>query len=337
MKSFSAIIKILFLIIILLTGCSKKKDSSVTSNPGTDGYTNGGYVYPTATPTNGGGGTTTNNCSGDISDGDNLDNTHSGFSYPLHIHQIGLSGKVSWAPGLPGFRPEDKPFLKAADAAQCNDLGSGCAQGTSNKCYYCLKGAYGNASSNISTPFSYPNPLTKDSWDKFNNDGDIFIRLKLRSPTEDNINNLGGAYCYGRLANGSKTYVPYKNPYTKIKVDIYARVLKKISPCTTNCTENNFAYTATKYPVRMGYILETNKCSDIIRIPASNLINDSSEAVVVEIGNVFTNSPCLESSTGTSSYCPYSQLNTANCWFATLEIATNETQFFKGYKRANIP
>lgn len=327
-----------------LFGCSKEENTTTVSNPGASGTSTGGDTGSTTT-----GGDTTNvtACTGDISDGED-DKPHDDLgNYPLHIHQIGLGGKISWVPGNPAFRPSDEPFLSATDKAACSPLECKAEDFTnrakrSNKCYYCLKSGYtGNM---INTPFSFPIPLKKDVWSLSNNDGDMYFRIRVRSPSEFALNNHGGSFCYGRVANDYGYFSPYAKAYTKIKVDVYARVLKKLTNCdiNSNCTENDFTLTATKYPVKYGLEIEANKCSTVMRIPFANLAHTSADAIVLEFENVHTNAPCLEATARGNKndkalMCPYYPLNSANCWFATLQMATNETHFFKGFKRTSIP
>jgi len=326
----------MMVLLSLTTGCSKENNTASSSNPvgTTDGTTDGGNNNGS---NNGGGNTTSSiTCNGDASDGfdDNPGDLH---SWPLHIYQIAMGGQKSWIPGYPGHRPEDKVFLHPLNQPACEPLAcnpSEMADRTkrSNQCYYCLKKGTGTNITYENTPFSYPTPLMKDVWSLSNNDGDIFFRVKIRSPGEFNLNGYGGAFCYGREPNQYGTYVPYTSLYSKIKLDIYARVLRKTTNCdiNTNCTEADFTLTSTRYPVRMGIELDVNKCSTVLRLPFSNIASTGADAVVLEFANVKTNVSC---SAGSGTFCA---LNTANCWFATLQIATNETSFFKGYKRSDI-
>jgi len=318
----------------LQLSCSKKESNTSSSNPigTTDGGSNGSDGS-----TDGGGSTTSKiTCSGDTSDGfdDNPGDLH---SWPLHIYQIALGGQKAWIPGNPGHRPEDKIFLhpvnqSACEPLACNPSEMNLPSKRSNRCYYCLRKGTSSNATYENTPYTYPNPLMKDVWSLSNNDGDIFFRVKIRSPGEFNLNGYGGAFCYGREPNSVGTYVPYTSLYTKIKVDIYARVLRKITSCdpNTNCTESDFTLTSTRYPVKIGIELDVNKCSTVIRLPFSNIASTGADAVVLEFANVKTNVSCSASS---GTFCA---LNTANCWFATLEMATNETHFFNGYKRSEI-
>lgn len=335
----------LITISLLFTSCAKKENVVTISNPG-------------AIPTSPGGGDggdpgeqTTNvpSCTGDINDGED-DKPHDDLSsYPLHIYQIGIGGKISWMPGNPAFRPEDEPYLSAADKAACTPLNCQAADFTdrakrSNKCFYCLKSGY--TSNMINTAFSFPIPLKRDVWSLSNNDGDIYFRLRVRSPSEFGLNNHSGSFCYGRVANDSGYFSPYAKAYTKIKVDVYARVLRKINVnCDSNlggCKESDFVMTATRYPVKFGLEVEANKCSTVMRLPFSNLAQTAADAVVLEFADAYTNAPCLEATARNNKndkalMCPYYPLNSANCWFGTLQMATNETHFFKGYNRTTIP
>lgn len=319
--------------LLLITSCSKEENNqpSVT-NPGVSGGTSGG-----STTTGGTSGTTsTEICSGDSSDGYD-DNPNDLQSWPLHTYQIGVGGQEVWRPGLAAFRPEDLSSLRASDQSACQPLSCIATQMAdrtkrSNKCYYCLKQGTGTNATYVNTPYANPVPLMKDVWQYSDNDGDIFFRLRLRSPTEINLNGYGGAYCYGRQPNQYGSYVPYTSMFTKIKVDVYARVIRKNTNCNinTNCTENDFTVTGSRYPIRMGLEISSNMCSPILRLPFSLLASDPRDAIVVEFANVQTNASC---SAGSGTFCA---LNTANCWFATLQIATNQTHFFKGYNRADI-
>lgn len=329
-----------FLMLIVLTcttlSCSKKeKTSSSTSPVGTaDGPINGGGNN--SGTTDGGSTTSTLTCNGDTSDGVD-DNPGDLLNHPLHIYQIALGGQKSWIPGNPGHRPEDKEFLHLVNQPSCEPLACIPAEMAdrtkrSNRCYYCLKKGTGTNATYENTPYSDPTPLKKDVWSLSNNDGDIFFRVKIRSPSQFNLNGYGGAFCYGRDPNQYGSYVPYTTPYTKIKVDIYARVLRKTTNCdvNSNCTEADFTLTATRLPIKVGIELDVNKCSTILRLPFSSIASTGADAVVLEFANVQTNVSCSAES---GKFCA---LNTANCWFATLQIATNETDFFRGSTRSSI-
>jgi hypothetical protein len=356
--------KKLFPILLLITltglftqvGCSKKNER-----------TSGGGAPPA--PTAPIGPTATSNpvedddngqtCNGDASDGYD-DHPKSGLSYiPLIIHQIALGGQKPWLPGEAAFRTGDRPFLTIANQNACNpltckseDLVYGAkkdANGNplpldptkrSNKCYYCLKQSY--QSTFLNMEFSSPIPLKQDMWKYGDNDGDIFVRLFVRGGHETNLNGYGGAFCYGREPDQKGNYVPYPDAYTKLKVDVYARVIRKITnpPClaTNSCRDEDFyVYTATRYPVRTGLEIDASKCSPILRLPLSLLSQIGADALTVEIANVRTNAPCLETNADKKTVCPFYPLNSKNCWFATLQFANNETHFFKGFVRSQIP
>ncbi len=354
LKSDSIFLLSLLTISLALTSCSKKEERTAVATPGVSGTNSGGSDGGTTGTTNG-GTTSVESCSGDINDGEDDKPYDDLTSFPLHIHQIGLGGKVNWAPGNPAFRPEDEPYLSTvprpgetiSDKTACTPLECKAEDFTnrakrSNKCYYCLKSGY--AGNMYNTAFSFPIPLKKDVWPLSNNDGDIYFRLRVRSPSEFNLNNHGGSFCYGRVANDYGYFSPYAKAYTKIKVDVFARVLRKVTNCdiNTNCKESDFVLTATKYPVKYGLEVDANKCSTVMRLPFSNLAQTSEDAIVLEFENVHTNAPCLEATARNNKndkalMCPYYPLNSANCWFGTLQMATNQTHFFKGFNRATIP
>ncbi len=348
LKSDSILLLSLLTISLLLISCSKKENRTTVTNPGVSGTSSGGTTTgggDTTTGTTDGGNTTSAiSCTGDISDGEDDKPYDDLTGFPLHTYQIALGGKVSWTPGNPAFRPEDEPYLSAADKAACTPLACNPADFAdrakrSNKCYYCLKSGYtGNMSP---VRFVSPIPLKKDVWSLANNDGDIYFRLKVESPSKMNLNTYGGSYCYGRVANDAGNFSPYAKAFTKIKVNVYARVLRKITNCdiNTNCKESDFQFTATKQLVKNELEIDVNKCSPVMRLSFSNLAHSTADAVVIEFENVHTNAQCLGAKTANDKLhmCPYQALNTANCWYGILQIATNQTHFFKGYNRATIP
>lgn len=338
---------------VFVVSCSKEENqTTATTNPGEGSGGSGG----TTGNVEGGTSQKAEICSGNTTDAED-DNPYDGREgNPIHIYQIGLGGEASvWRPGSPAFRPSDINQLSNADKAACAPIDC-TAPGVftdrakrSNSCYYCLQSGYGNTLSPTPLLFSFPIPLKKDVWPLANNDGDIFIRIRPKSAKEYSLESHGGSFCYGRQPNVNGYFVPTAAPYayTKIKVDVYAKVLRKIGNCdlNVNCTENDFVYTGTEYsitPTTDGIEIDVNKCSPIMRLPYSLIASNPADALVVEIRNVRTNSNCLEATARKNAYdkaltCPFYKMNLPNCWFATLQMATNETHFFKGHSRVSIP
>lgn len=332
----------LWLILSLPFSCSKKSENSGSNPPAPAPI--GPTATPTPTPTGGGNGGTSDgvSCLGTSEDGE-YDN-HSGLNRQLIIHRIALGGQASWLPGYPSYRPEDREFLPANKQASCDPLACNKADmwdpnKRSNSCYYCLKSGTSVNATYSNVAFAYPIPLMKDMWSHSNNDGDIFFRVKIHKPYESiNLNGYGGAFCYGRKPSTSGNYVPYPYPsFTKIRVNAYARVIRKLTNCdiATTCKESDFQLLSTRYNVNGGQPIEieVDKCSPVFRLPFSKLAlsNTGADAVVVELAEVQTNVSCSASS---GAFCA---LNQANCWFATIQIANNETHFFKGLVRSQIP
>lgn len=323
----------------VLVSCSKKAQNQGQPVP---------QPAPTSNPVDGGdggdGSDTTNpiSCLGTTEDGFD-DTPHSGLSYEqLIIHKIALGGQASWLPGYPSYRPEDREFLPSSKQASCDPLECKAEEMSipskrSNSCYYCLKSGTSSTATYKNVAYAYPIPLMKDMWSHSNNDGDLFFRIKLHKPYEYiNLNGYGGAFCYGRNPSTSGNYSPYPYPsFTKIRVNAYARVIRKLTNCDiqTTCKESDFQLLSTRLNVNGGQPIEiaVDKCSPVFRLPFSKLALSAGDAIVVELADVQTNVSCSSSS---GSFCA---LNQANCWFATIQIANNSTHFFKGYERSKIP
>lgn len=332
------------LFLFFQAACSKKGSISTTPAPtstATTGTTSGG--------TTNGEASTEESCTGSASDGYDDVLTDS-KNNPLVIYQVALGDKdTSWLPGNPPYR-DDPETLSKLDSEQLSHCVNGpcdvykdsaeCSKGKSGSIYYCYDTKSPDHHQQFeSKAFVSPIPLKSEAWEWFANDGDIFFKLRLDPMTSQNLEGYGGAYCYGRKPNPYGSYTPYKVPYTKMKFNLYARVLRKKpgSTCTgSSCTESDYTYTSTRTLIQSVEV-NTNKCTKPIRIRASSFVGSNvNDAVVIEIGNIQTNGECLNSG-GSSDTCPYANINKGNCWFGTIEIATNSTNFFKGFKRSDIP
>lgn len=334
-----SIILILSPVFLSVVSCSKSQRGSITTVPPTTPTTVG-----TAPVT----GDAALSCSGGVQDGfDDLPND--GRNNPLLIYQVALGGAASWHPGAPPFASDQLANLSAADQSACQPVGTGssCDRGTSNKCNFCYRPVA--LSNGTSTSFARPVVLKKDAYCLMSNDGPLWVRLKAESPYNYNLSGYPGAYCYGRQANSRNGYSPYPVPYNAIRFDVYALTLRKkttstcqascecnslLGACNNLCKEDDFEYVNGPVGALVQSKVEVavNSCSPVIALPYLGLSSSSAtERVVPHITNIEVNSECLEFPNADN--CPYKRINTQNCWFGTLQIATNTTQFFKGAKR----
>jgi hypothetical protein len=332
------------MILLLVSSCTKNNRQSVVGS-------NTNPVQPGGTPTPIGSSSTNatdplggSSCTGTATDGyDDLPQNLANNA-PLIGYSMSLSGANVWLPGNPPFNPESPYYdqLSTTNKGSCNALTSASCAGNINsadKCTYCLNAQYSNSIMEV-VPYIYPIVSKSNSWGIFKNDGALYVRLKIDDPTALSLQTYKGALCYGRKAttyNGRTGFVPYAVPFTKVKVDIYAHVLRKSCSTPTCNTENDFAYTGAQMLVMKDVEINVDGCSKVLRVRTEALAPGPQDSVVVSIRNVRNNALCLETGSADPNICPYAALNTGNCWSGTLQVATNQTEFFKGLVRSQIP
>lgn len=348
--NMNSYLKIVFLLIALgnIVSCTKTPNESKTTTP---------VVEPTSATSgdDDGGGTVTysKSCTGTSEDGYNDLNNATVLS-PLRQFSIALGGDVAWLPGNPPIAPSNFPSYAGASYGDGTpvDSANDCTKNTScssstlvDKCYYCeginpIPGLVaGKKTYNSYVSNTYVNPIEtkKAAWKLFQTDGPLHIRVRLDDPAgyHSTLQTKAGAFCYGRTANSIGTYVPYPYPFKKIKFRVSGVVIKKNPACFYDkaplCTEKDFTITS-EYQAGI-YEAAANKCSSVIRV--DNIADTSNdEVMVVKIDQVQTDIQCVEKANGASiTTCGFTSLKGANCWFGTLQVATNKTEFFKGSSR----